>query len=275
MKAYRIKNWDKIYEINRTRELKIMKWIPFPIKLDGDGYTLMMGRKDGAAIFGAWCAILQIAGRCDPRGTMVRGTGDPYNSNDMSRRTRVPQKAIEIMLKFCLEECKWLEYIDIKTGAVISQEGAGSSHKTALHNSTVHNNTDNTVKAKKDTPSLFDNVILEFTKMRTKIKKPLTAFGLELINNDLEKLAPNNDNLKIKILEQSIKKSWQGVFPLKGEIEDTDDKLKSIIDYLKKKGFKQGSRSQESYEKARLAVNQQNPYAWGKHGKQISDWIGV
>ncbi|MGO5075216.1 phage replication initiation protein [Clostridium sporogenes] len=60
------------------------------------------------------------------------------------------------------------------------------------------------------------NTILEFIKMRTMIKSKMTDNALNLMLNKLDKLT-NDDDMKIKILEQSIMNSWKGVFPLKQE----------------------------------------------------------
>lgn len=55
----------------------------------------------------------------------------------------------------------------------------------------------------------------EFKKMRVSIKRKMTDHAFNLILKELEKLAPNNEQLKIDILNQSIKNSWQDVYPLK------------------------------------------------------------
>ena len=68
LKALSIKNWDKIYENNRTRELKGLRWIPIPIKLAGDGYTNILDKPNGEALFGAWIACVEVAGTCVPKG---------------------------------------------------------------------------------------------------------------------------------------------------------------------------------------------------------------
>lgn len=62
-----------------------------------------------------------------------------------------------------------------------------------------------------------DNLIetlKDFVKMRKAIKKPLTDRALKGILNKLDKLSENED-IKIKILEQSIENCWAGVFELK------------------------------------------------------------
>jgi hypothetical protein len=53
--------------------------------------------------------------------------------------------------------------------------------------------------------------------MRKKIKKPLTEQWLKLIKDKLEKMYPWKEYLQIKVLNNSISNSRQGVFPLKEE----------------------------------------------------------
>lgn len=58
----------------------------------------------------------------------------------------------------------------------------------------------------------------DFRLMRERIRKPMTGQALCLLFRELEKLAGNDDALKIAVLEQSILNSWQGVFALKGPV---------------------------------------------------------
>lgn len=55
--------------------------------------------------------------------------------------------------------------------------------------------------------------VYDFIKMRQFIKKPLTNKSLELILNDLIELSSEPED-QIKILHQSVKNSWVGVFSL-------------------------------------------------------------
>lgn len=56
-----------------------------------------------------------------------------------------------------------------------------------------------------------------FCEMRKKIKKPLTDRAAKLILNELERLAPGDNHTKGLILDQSVKRCWQDVYPLKGD----------------------------------------------------------
>lgn len=61
------------------------------------------------------------------------------------------------------------------------------------------------------------DAIYDFIKMRKMIKKPMTDRALRMVINKIRDFAPNDIKTQIKILEQSIMNSWQGVFPLQTE----------------------------------------------------------
>lgn len=61
----------------------------------------------------------------------------------------------------------------------------------------------------------LNSTFTSYVDMRKKIKKPLSDYAIELAIKKLETLAGNDDELKIKILEQSVFYSWQGLFEVK------------------------------------------------------------
>jgi hypothetical protein len=101
-----IVDWDLHYENNRTRELKKMSWVPMPNRQDGDGYTELLNHPNGAAHFGAWCALIEVASKCENpvtipqegaghpngRGILMRSTGEPHDEISLSRMTRIPEE---------------------------------------------------------------------------------------------------------------------------------------------------------------------------------------
>lgn len=62
----------------------------------------------------------------------------------------------------------------------------------------------------------LDKAFNDFLSMRNKIKKPMTDRAIELAIKKLDKMTLNN-NTKIEILEQSIMNSWQDLYPLKDQ----------------------------------------------------------
>lgn len=63
----------------------------------------------------------------------------------------------------------------------------------------------------------FDASLEEFRKYRRQLGKKLTPLAETKLLNELERLAPGDDQTKIAILDQSICNGWTGVFPLKGK----------------------------------------------------------
>lgn len=72
-----------------------------------------------------------------------------------------------------------------------------------------------------DLPENLQNALRDFEQMRKSIKKPLTDKARKMLLNKLDRLAGDDADLKVKILEQSIFHSWQGVFELKETYENT------------------------------------------------------
>src|SRR5689334_14443931 len=95
MATYRIRDWGKHFENNRTRELKDMRFVILPNKHDGDGYTELLDHKNGASHYGAWVAIVQVASKCEPRGTLLRDGDRPHDSTSLARLTRLPKSVFD------------------------------------------------------------------------------------------------------------------------------------------------------------------------------------
>lgn len=133
MLLYRIANWDSHFENNRTRELKGMSWVPIPNKMDGDGYTELLEHVDGAAHYGAWVAIVLVASKCDPRGTLLRSTGTPHDPVTLSRISRLPPEVFESALPR-LVQIGWVTAEEIGTEPVreIAQQVAEAPQEPAI-----------------------------------------------------------------------------------------------------------------------------------------------
>lgn len=128
---YRIKNWKDYYENNRTKELKKLQWVPIPNSHDGDGYTELVEHENGAAHLGAFIAMVQVASKCDPRGTLLRSNEKPHDSASLSRMTRLPKKCFDEVIPR-LVSIGWIEEIrEITAKKEISQEGAAISQDAA------------------------------------------------------------------------------------------------------------------------------------------------
>jgi hypothetical protein len=128
MKALRVRDWQEIYENHRTRELKDIKWVPVPNKLDGDGYTALMDHPNGAAHYGAWMAMLLIASKCSERGLLCvagpRGKA-PMTARIFARLSRLPAETFEeVIPRLLSDDIYWLEEVDLQQDTGVREIGA-------------------------------------------------------------------------------------------------------------------------------------------------------
>lgn len=116
MKLYRIRNWNDLFENNRSRTVTDLTWVKIPNRHDGENYTQLVSNSRGAEIFAAWVLILQVASRCQPRGTLLRGNKKPHDPLSLSQKTRAPKVWFEIALKFLEENTDWLDVEEVADG---------------------------------------------------------------------------------------------------------------------------------------------------------------
>ena len=95
-----------------------------------------------------------------------------------------------------------------------------------------------------------------YVAMRQKIRKPLTGQGLRLSLRELDRLAGDDVAQKIAIVEQSVQRSWQGLFALKpdsgGGQKDSGDDLLALMEASRK----------EAREAAERRARENSP--WGR-----------
>lgn len=134
MTIYRIKGWNDHYENNRTRDLKRMDWVPIPNRMDKASYVRLVSHTDGAAHLGAWLAIVEIASRCDTRGTLIQD-GIPLTPHDLAAISHLPAAIIEAAMHRLCYEVGWLEIdpqsIENKDATPIPHLHAGLPHLDA------------------------------------------------------------------------------------------------------------------------------------------------
>jgi hypothetical protein len=122
-----VTDWNNRYENNRTRELKRMDWVPVPNKMDGDGYTELLDHPNGPAHLGVWLAILQIASRCQVRGTLTRDNGQPHTAETLGRISRIPAAIFQECVPRLIS-IGWMD--ESHERAEIPQDGARSLRVT-------------------------------------------------------------------------------------------------------------------------------------------------
>lgn len=78
------------------------------------------------------------------------------------------------------------------------------------------------------TDDLLNQAFTDYVKMRKELKKPMTERAVQLAMKKLENLSGGDNDTAIKILEQSIERSWLSIFPLKDDDKKATNKQAGI-----------------------------------------------
>lgn len=123
---YRVTDWDTHFENAGSRKIQDLTWLKKPNKHDGDGYTELVDHPNGAAHYGIWSATIEVASRCQPRGTLLRANGQPHDPASLSRQTRLPEEFFaEALPRFVV--IRWLDAEDVATKGFTGDSQAGGS----------------------------------------------------------------------------------------------------------------------------------------------------
>ena len=137
----RVRDWDSRHENNRSRELDRTLWVPMPNDLSEDTYVELVSHEDGAAHLGVWHAVLMVASRSRPRGTLLRDDRREHNAESLAVLTRLPKHVVETaigrLLKIGLLETRATNprkksQLGSHPDAGKSQAGAAGSHPGAV-----------------------------------------------------------------------------------------------------------------------------------------------
>lgn len=168
---YSIRNWNRHYETYETRKLKkTLGWVAVPTKLDGAGYRWLIGQPNGMALFGAWVLILEVAAKCEPRGTLRDSEGRPLTAEKLALKTGgdplVFQQALSLLAS---PEIGW-----VCVNLLEIQQGAGETGMPVRY-----------IEPERDLP-------LEKAQPTKKTKKKNTEFAQTLIEQAAQISLPNS-----------------------------------------------------------------------------------
>jgi len=113
MNIYRIKDWDKHFEIAQSRQYKSLSWVAVPNKHDGKGFRRIAMHEKATDIFSAWILILQVASKCEPRGMLIDGT-EPITSEDLAVKTGFKKEAFDLAFEVLMsKKIEWIETVAV------------------------------------------------------------------------------------------------------------------------------------------------------------------
>lgn len=86
-------------------------------------------------------------------------------------------------------------------------------------------------------PDNLREELAEFEEMRKSIKKPMTDVARKRLIRELQKLAGEDVQKMIEILDQSILNSWAGVYPIKNNNKGANQSNNPFLDMLQKGNY--------------------------------------
>lgn len=91
----RIKDWKKLFEKADLREGRVVEWkyVPIPIRLNGEGYKRLMRTPKGRDAFGVFIALCELAANMPTRGVLANDRG-PLSVESIHLKTSIPVKAV-------------------------------------------------------------------------------------------------------------------------------------------------------------------------------------
>src|SRR5258708_7730261 len=127
MKAYRIKDGARVFEIAESKRLKRLQWLALPNKHDGKGFRRLMRKKNGPAMYGAWICLVQIASKAPTRWVLSDEDG-PLTAEDMSDKTGVPATLFQTTIETLLcPEIGWLDTVDVGQSLGVAGQSLGTA----------------------------------------------------------------------------------------------------------------------------------------------------
>ncbi len=114
-----VKGWDEFFEGAKSKCYNNKSSCQMPTK-HGLGYRRIVTPTDGAAMFGAWCSLIQILSRHPkPRNGYITEnglpTGKPYTPEDLELLTSIESKHFVNLFKIAVSvNCDWIKVYDGK-----------------------------------------------------------------------------------------------------------------------------------------------------------------
>ena len=235
---YQIVDWEQNFEGAKSKTYNNKSQCMMPTK-HGLGFKkLIKSGRNGVALFGAWCALIQVCSRHPkPRQGYCTDTGgiagNPYTSEDLEMMTCIPSKTFDELFQVAVNpEVAWLRILQGY------HEDTAVSPQYPLHldlNLNSDLNSDSTANAVYEFPENlkvpeFEKAWSDWESFRKELKHKLTASTRKRQLAMLSKFGPT---IAIQMIEQSITNGWQGLFELKphGGQQFTPAPTETEIDY--------------------------------------------
>ena len=251
---YVIRDWDRHFEVAQSKRSERTRWVPLPNKHDGKSYRRLMRLKGGAAIYGGWVLIVQVASKCPVRGRLEDADG-PLTATDIADKTLADEKTIQSALDACSSrEIGWIEKLEIDSERTPTDSERAQQMLPTRHNRTEQDRTEQNsasgaigdvrpprqpptkpfdasevaLPAELDTPE-FREAWLKWVEFRRKKRKPVSE---DAAREQLAKLIRYGPDGAVESISNSIASDYQGLFEPKSIKASPANKFSGIQGFL-------------------------------------------
>lgn len=126
--VYRIRNWDQQFETRGSRKYsRPLARISLPTSLEGLVMRRLLSDPQGAAAYGVWILLLQIAAKTPRRGVLADATGI-YTAADLALLTGLPELEVQTALELlCTPRIGLLELVPLEQAWLDNSESAATA----------------------------------------------------------------------------------------------------------------------------------------------------
>lgn len=127
-----IARWNEVFESSESRKLKTLSWVRIPTSFNSTGFQHLLddfGPTDGAAIYGAWCALCSLAASApekSQRGLLHNSKGVPFSIRRIARLTGFAPEIFEKLIPWAIR-VGWIIETTADTGTADNRTTAAES----------------------------------------------------------------------------------------------------------------------------------------------------
>lgn len=244
-----------------------VKWIKLATDVfDDEKILLIESLPEADSIIVIWFKLLCLAGKQNNSGVFMMGNAIPYTDKMLAtifrRKESTVKLALETFERFGMVELiddvitipNWNKHQSLDSyekkkerdrlyqaerraaQKAIAQKSSDKSSDIAIseedkkrkEGEKKENKKKNTPTVYYPTDDLLNQAFTDYVEMRKQIKSPMTERAIQLAMGNLEKLSDGDNDKAIRILEQSVMNSWKGLFPLKEDKQQGNQKSGGI-----------------------------------------------
>jgi len=128
-----IPGWEEHFEISQSKRVpegKALSWVAMPTSHQSREYRRILRSEHGPSVFGAWCAIVQLAAKMPKRGTLADKSG-PLEIEDIADEIGFPCEIVRHAVSVLMSDgINWLHQIDASQTSKMLRENSEHAPST-------------------------------------------------------------------------------------------------------------------------------------------------